>query len=217
MTGTARTIVAGVDGSTSALHAAHWAADEAAQRHHPLRLVYADDEYALSSTASMALPQSYFDGMQAAGSALLAEVETAIRAVHPDLEIGVDLRTAGAVPTLLEQTDVRHDGVTAELKVERARPVTRESTSKYIGQLTQYAAADGTRLSILTILDMSPKLLPIGTPENYLFTLGPQQHGLQNPEAPSIVATLIVNGNMPTPSSWSRRRTPTAPVDPKTL
>jgi hypothetical protein len=28
------TIVVGVDGSTSALHAALWAADEAAQRHH---------------------------------------------------------------------------------------------------------------------------------------------------------------------------------------
>jgi len=57
---------------------------------------------------------------------------------------------------------------------------------------------------------MSPKTLPIGTPENYLFTVEPRLHGLENPEAPSLVATLIVNGSMPTPSSWARRRTPTA-------
>jgi hypothetical protein len=76
-----------------------------------------------------------------------------------------------------------------------------------LGQPTQYAAADGARLSILTILDMSPKELPIGTPENYLFTLEPRLHGLNNPESPSLVAVLIVNGNLPTPSSWSRKRT----------
>jgi hypothetical protein len=74
--------------------------------------------------------------------------------------------------------DVRHDGITAELKVERKIPVTEETAPKYIGQPTQYAAADGARLSILTILDMSPKELPIGTPENYLFTLEPRLHGL---------------------------------------
>jgi nucleotide-binding universal stress UspA family protein len=47
---TRATIVVGVDGSTSALHAALWAADEAAQRHHPLRLVHADNEFAFGST-----------------------------------------------------------------------------------------------------------------------------------------------------------------------
>ena len=50
--------------------------------------------------------------------------------------------------------------------------------------------------------------MPIGTPENYLFELVPKLHGLDNPEAPSIVAVLVVNGNMPTPSSWSRKKTP---------
>ena len=55
---------------------------------------------------------------------------------------------------------------------------------------------------------MSPKRLPIGTPENYLFELVPQLHGLDNPEAPSRVAVLVVNGSLPTPSSWSRRKTP---------
>jgi hypothetical protein len=52
-------------------------------------------------------------------------------------------------------------------------------------------------------------VLPIGTPENYLFILGPQQHGMTNPHSPSVVVTLIINGNLPVPSSWSRRKTPT--------
>lgn len=104
--------------------------------------------------------------------------------------------------------DTRHDGITAELKVERHVPVTKDSAPKYLGQPTQYAGADGARLSILTILDMSPKTLPIGTPENYMFTLEPRLHGLTNPEAPSLTAVLIINGNLPTPSSWSRKKTP---------
>jgi hypothetical protein len=120
----------------------------------------------------------------------------------------LDGRVDRGNPLALGYLDVRHDGITAELKVERQTPVTRESAPKYMGQPTQYAAADGARLSILAILDMSPKTLPIGTPENYLFTLEPKLHGLDNPEAPSLVAVLVINGNLPTPSSWSRRRVP---------
>ncbi|MEV4139872.1 hypothetical protein AB0J72_47900 [Dactylosporangium sp. NPDC049742] len=101
--------------------------------------------------------------------------------------------------------DVRHDGITAELKVSKTA-VTPANITKYIGQPTQYASADGARLSILCVLDMSLKASPIATAENYLWTLTPDLHGLTNPEAPSIVAALVINGNLPTPSSWSRRR-----------
>ncbi|MGH3510658.1 MAG: hypothetical protein ACRDRB_00080 [Pseudonocardiaceae bacterium] len=118
-------------------------------------------------------------------------------------------RVERGTPLALGFLDVRHDGVTTELKVERKIPVTRESAPKYIGQPTPYAAANGVRVSILVILDMSPKTLPIGTLENYLFMLQPQHHGLTNPEAPSVVVTLVVNGNLPVPSSWSRKKTPT--------
>jgi nucleotide-binding universal stress UspA family protein len=43
--------------------------------------------------------------MQSAGFQLLADAESAIREVYPDLEIGVDLQTAAAVPSLLAQTE----------------------------------------------------------------------------------------------------------------
>lgn len=123
----------------------------------------------------------------------------------------LDGRIERGSPLALGFLDVRHDGITAELKVERKTPVTRETATKYIGQPTQYAGADGARLSILCVLDMSPKASPIGTAENYLFQLQPALHGLTNPEAPSIVTVLIINGNNPPPSSWSRRRIPTQP------
>lgn len=69
-------------------------------------------------------------------------------------------------------------------------------------------AADGARLSILVVLDMSRKVLP-KHPENYLFVLGPKQHGMTDPHSPSVVVTLVTNGNLPVPSSWSRHKTPT--------
>jgi hypothetical protein len=135
------------------------------------------------------------------------------RSFHDDLfarlleEPELGHRLERGTPLALGYLDVRHDGITAELKVERQTPVTESSAPKYMGQPTQYAAADGARLSILCVLDMSTKEVPIGTPENYIFKLQPALHGLENPEAPSLVVAIIVNGNLPVPSSWSRRKT----------
>lgn len=107
-------------------------------------------------------------------------------------------------PLALGYLDVRHDGIIAELKVERQVAVTQERAPKYMGQPTQYAASDGARLSILCILDMSPKREPVGTPENYLWQIEPALHGLTNPEAPSLVTAVVINCSLPAPSSWSR-------------
>lgn len=139
--------------------------------------------------------------------------EVSERSFHDDLfarlleEPELARRLERGTPLALGYLDVRHDGITAELKVERQTPVTEENAPKYMGQPTQYAAADGARLSILCVLDMSAKESPIGTPENYMFTLQPALHGLENPEAPSLVVAIVVNGSLPTPSSWSRRKT----------
>lgn len=134
---------------------------------------------------------------------------TLIQALVQDPELGG--RVERGSPLALGFLDVRHDGITAELKVERKTPVTRERATRYIGQPTQYAGADGARLSILCVLDMSPKASPIGTLENYLWPLQPALHGLTNPEAPSIVTVVVINGSLPPPSSWSRRRISTQP------
>ena len=141
------------------------------------------------------------------------------RQFHDDLfdRLGRDPELSGRIergsPLALGFLDVRHDGITAELKVERRTPVTKETVPRYMGQPTQYAAADGARLSILCVLDMSPKTSPVGTAENYLWQVQPALHGLTNPEAPSLVTVLVVNGDLPTPSSWSRRRITTQRAD----
>jgi nucleotide-binding universal stress UspA family protein len=104
MTTVGMPIVVGVDGSTSARHAALWAAGVAARRHHPLRLVFACDSYAFGYAGGLAPPQSYFDELQAAGELLLSDVETEIRRSHPGLEIAVEQQTAGPIPILIEQS-----------------------------------------------------------------------------------------------------------------
>jgi hypothetical protein len=65
-----------------------------------------------------------------------------------DPELGGRLERATALG--LGYLDVRHDGITAELKVERNTPVTEVSAPKYMGQPTQYAAA-GARLSVIVV------------------------------------------------------------------
>jgi nucleotide-binding universal stress UspA family protein len=92
-------IVAGVDGSPPALLAARWAADEAARRHVPLRLVQVID--VVSATGGFAPPPSFFTGLEAEGRRQLAEAETALRQDHPELDIASILRTASLMPTLI--------------------------------------------------------------------------------------------------------------------
>jgi hypothetical protein len=100
-------------------------------------------------------------------------------------------------------TDLAHDGVVAELKVERAQAATLERATNYMAQATQYASAGQRQLSILVILDMTPKLAPPGVLANTIGSLDPALHGLEDPAFPSRVAVVIVNGNLPVPSAWS--------------
>ncbi|HEX5763784.1 MAG TPA: hypothetical protein VFY04_11785 [Solirubrobacterales bacterium] len=101
-------------------------------------------------------------------------------------------------------TDLAHDGVVAELKVERTRPATLERARHYLAQTTQYASAGQRQLSILAILDMTSKDAPPGVLANSLGWLVPKLSGLDHPIYPSKVAVVILNGGLPRPSDWSR-------------
>jgi nucleotide-binding universal stress UspA family protein len=90
-------VVAGVDGSDTALGGVRWAADFAASQGLPLLLLHAIPrlEWHFASTDSAAELES-----SGAGDAVLAAAEATVRATHPDLAI----RTAvvkGAVATVL--------------------------------------------------------------------------------------------------------------------
>lgn len=108
----------------------------------------------------------------------------------------------------LGYNDLRHDGITAELKVEKTVPETKERSAKYISQTAQYASADGTRVSILCVLDMTRKIAVVAPPENYLWVLQPPVHAIVSPQYPPAVAVHVINAWSPSPSSWSRRRAP---------
>jgi hypothetical protein len=107
--------------------------------------------------------------------------------------------------------DLLHDDVVAELKVARSKAITINDCATYLGQPTQYGIARGSQLSVLVVLDHSPKRAPPGVIENYVGWLKPKLHGLHDPRYPSLVGVLIINTNLPVPSGWSRRRIEVAP------
>ena len=89
------------------------------------------------------------------------------------------------------------------------------TSHNYLGQPTDYAADTGSQLSILVVLDMTPKKTPPGALENYLGWMKPALIGRDNPSFPSLVGVIIINGNLGVPSSYSRGSGgPASPVQP---
>ena len=81
-------VVVGVDGSNSALGAVRWAADEAARRHLPLRLVSAVDVSATTAFGGgFGPPQQFFDQLEIDARRWLFAAEKAALAAHPDLAV----------------------------------------------------------------------------------------------------------------------------------
>lgn len=133
------------------------------------------------------------------------ELERRLRE-DPELEGRISRRNAVAGGF----DDLLHDNIVAELKVARDKAVTIEDCTRYLGQPVQYGVGRGSQLSILVVLDHSPKNAPPGVLHNYIGWLTPRLHGLEDPRYPSLVAVLIVSTNLPVPSAWSRRRIPQA-------
>jgi hypothetical protein len=103
----------------------------------------------------------------------------------------------------------------AELKVARQTASTVETSHKYLGQPADYAADIGSQLSILVVLDMTPKQTPPGVLENYLGWMKPAVAGLHDARYPSLVGVIIINGNLPVPSGYAHRAGgPASPVEP---
>ncbi|MFD8496775.1 universal stress protein [Amycolatopsis sp. NPDC059657] len=95
-------IVVGVDGSASSLHAACWAADEAAWRKAPLRLVHAVSRPALAYGGGAGLPDEFSAALEADGRQYLADACALVLTLHPELPVEIDLAAGEAVASLLE-------------------------------------------------------------------------------------------------------------------
>ena len=103
-------------------------------------------------------------------------------------------------------TDLVHDNINAELKVEKNTTATLENAHRFLGQPTQYAASSGAQLAILCVLDMTEKKSPVGVVGNYIGLIEPGLHGLTDPAYASRVAVVIINGNLPLPSDWPGKK-----------
>ncbi|SDF40423.1 Nucleotide-binding universal stress protein, UspA family [Lentzea fradiae] len=97
-------IVAGVDGSASALTAVTWAARESARHRVPLRLVHS---YVLPTRG---YPQIIITGneirqaMENIGREKLAEAAAAARAAAPGVEVVTEIVCGGSTPALVEES-----------------------------------------------------------------------------------------------------------------
>ena len=72
-----------------------------------------------------------------------------------------------------------------------------------VGQPTQYGSGTDSPVSILTVLDDSPKDAPPGIPANYVRWVYPQLHGAARPAVPSMVAVVLVRVGFRRPSDWT--------------
>jgi nucleotide-binding universal stress UspA family protein len=97
-------VVAGVDGSDSALHAVRWAAREAARRHAPLLLVHVCHLAPVRHPRQVAPPPAYQAAILGEGRHWLAEAAEAATRVVPDLSVVTDLREGHAADTLIAES-----------------------------------------------------------------------------------------------------------------
>lgn len=98
-------------------------------------------------------------------------------------------------------TDIRYRGVIVELKVERDNGNRNHIANKYTQQSVQYSGAEARQVSILLVLDLTPKDEPPGDIRNDILLVDVQTHG--NSES-SNAFIFIVNGNIKSPSFYSR-------------
>lgn len=142
----------------------------------------------------------------------------ACRALHGDLYPGIrdepqfqqdireELRKISEIASELEEhphasggiTDLSFRGIRIELKVEQQKLLALDDCNRFLGQTASYVIATGKRIGILCVLDCSPKNVAFPAEENW----GILKHKTRDGEV--SVVTLIIQGNLPTPSSLSR-------------
>ncbi|WP_158888123.1 universal stress protein [Amycolatopsis anabasis] len=101
---TRRVVLAGVDGSPSAIHAVRWAAREAARRQAPLRLFHACPLPPATAHVPVALRHDYRDTLLVRGHEWLAEAEFAATQVAPGITVRRDLRVGAAAGQLVRES-----------------------------------------------------------------------------------------------------------------
>lgn len=124
--------------------------------------------------------------------------------LRADPNIGARLqeapRAAGGI------TDLVLGETVLELKVEQVEPVTLQGVDRYLGQPTIYASSRDRVVSLLAVLDDSPKntdrsAAPIG---DQLGWFEPPLHGQTATTEPTSVIAVVLSRRFPRPSDLSR-------------
>jgi hypothetical protein len=107
---------------------------------------------------------------------------------------------AGGIP------DIRFRGVIVELKVERHNGDRAHISKKYASQSAQYAGVEARQVSIILVLDLTSKDKPPSDIRNDIILTGVPTHGGDDRTKafPSSTFVFVINGNMKSPSTYSR-------------
>lgn len=97
-------VVAGVDGSEEALHAARWAAQEANSMHRSLRLVHASVWPLVSHPVPPGIPADYRQAMREQAVGWLEQAREVAEQTVPASRIGTEVRTGAAGLVLLDES-----------------------------------------------------------------------------------------------------------------
>ena len=102
--------------------------------------------------------------------------------------------------------DIRYRGVIVELKVERENGDLEYISKKYTAQAAQYAGVEARQVSIVLVLDLTTKEKPPGDIRNDIILTDVETHGGDDraKEFPSKTFVFVINGNMKSPSTYSR-------------
>lgn len=105
-------------------------------------------------------------------------------------------------------TDIRYRGIVVELKVEGKNGDRKYIGERYAAQATQYQSVEGKQVSVVLVLDLTPKIDPPSDIRNDIFMVDVQTHGGDDvtKQYQSKAFIFVVNGNMKKPSEYSRKR-----------
>ncbi|WP_054812667.1 universal stress protein [Nocardia arizonensis] len=103
-------VVVGVNGSAGSRPALRWAAETAARRHRPLRVVFGLDLFRLSTTVEgrEVITPSIIDSVRENARTVLAEAAGVAREIAPDLDIDTEVCDDSPAKALIERSESAH-------------------------------------------------------------------------------------------------------------
>lgn len=157
---------------------------------------------ALCDYAQLAITlRSFPDGLPVSEKEFQAHL---LRALLP--KVGNDLQEGSELAG--GELDLLFRAITLELKVEKKHAVEPANVAAWHRQPAHYGAARACPVSILCVLDTSPKSNPPGDLANYMRWSEPPLHGLPVPEVPALVAVLVIPVGFGAPHDGGKSKAP---------